>query len=41
MEDKFQDFKVDFDGLVKEIALIKKAVAYDQKKFENVYTLIE
>jgi hypothetical protein len=32
---------VDFDGLVKEIAILKKAVAYDQKKFENVYTLIE
>lgn len=41
MEEAFQVFKVDFDGLVKEIALLKKAVAYDQKKFENVYTLIE
>lgn len=41
MEDKFQTFKVDFDGLVKEIAILKKAVAYDEKKFENVYTLIE
>lgn len=41
MEDTFQAFKVDFAGLVKEIAIIKKAVAYDQKKFENVYTLIE
>jgi len=41
MEDHFQAFKIDFIGLVKEIALLKKAVGYDQKKFENVYTLIE
>lgn len=41
MEETFQAFKVDFAGLIKEIALIKKAVAYDQKKFENIYTLIE
>lgn len=41
LEKKFDVWKVDFDGLVKEIAILKKAVAYDQKKFENVYTLIE
>lgn len=34
-------FKVDFDGLVREINLLKKAQAYDEKKFENIYTLIE
>lgn len=41
MSESFDAFQIDFDGLVKEIALLKKAVAYDQKKFENVYTLIE
>lgn len=41
LEKKFDVWRVDFDGLVKEIAILKKAVAYDQKKFENVYTLIE
>ncbi|MFI0477771.1 MAG: hypothetical protein ACH349_01410 [Candidatus Rhabdochlamydia sp.] len=40
MEEKFQTFKVDFSGLVKELALLKKSVNYDQKKFENIYTLI-
>jgi len=41
MEDGFQTLKIDFLGLVKEIALIKKTLAYDQKKFENIYTLID
>lgn len=41
MEDTFQSFKVDFAGIVKEIALIKKDVAYAEKKFENIYTLIK
>lgn len=41
LDERFKIFKIDFDGLIKEIALLKKAVAYDQKKFENVYTLIE
>lgn len=41
MNESFQSMAIDFKGLVKEIALLKKAVAYDQKKFENVYTLIE
>jgi hypothetical protein len=39
--DKINSVYVDFSGLTKEIAVLKKAVAYDQKKFENVYTLIE
>lgn len=41
MEEAFQIININFSGLLKEIALIKKDVAYDQKKFENVYTLIE
>ncbi len=41
MESSFQTFRVDFLGLIKEVSLIKKALAYDEKKFENVYTLIE
>ena len=34
-------WKVDFDGLVKEIGLLKKSTAYGEKKFENIYTLID
>lgn len=41
LDERLRVFKVDFDGLVKEITLLKKSVFYDQKKFENVYTLIE
>lgn len=41
LDERMKSWKVDFDGLVTEIALLKKAVAYDQKKFENIYTLIE
>lgn len=41
LDERMAVWKVDFDGLVREIALLKKAVSYDQKKFENVYTLIE
>ncbi len=41
IDDRLNVFKVDFDGLVREIALLKKAVSYDDKKFENIYTLIE
>lgn len=41
LDERFKVWKVDFDGLVREIAILKRAVAYDQKKFENVYTLIE
>lgn len=41
IEEAIQVININFSGLVKEIALIKKDVAYDQKKFENVYTLIE
>ena len=41
IDERFQIFKVDFDGLIKEIAVLKKTSFYDQKKFENVYTLID
>ena len=41
IDERFKVWKVDFDGLVREIALLKRDVGYDQKKFENIYTLIE
>jgi chromosome segregation ATPase len=41
VEERFQVWKVDFDGLVRELAIVKKSLSYDQKKFENIYTLIE
>lgn len=34
-------WKIDFDGLVKEIAILKKSATYAEKKFENLYTLID
>lgn len=41
IDERLEVFKVDFDGLIREISLIKKDVSYGQKKFENIYTLIE
>jgi len=41
LEEKMKIWKVDFDGIMKELAVIKKSLSYDQKKFENIYTLIE
>ncbi len=41
LDERFKILKIDLDGLMKEIELLKKAISYDQKKFENVYTLIE
>lgn len=41
MKELFQNFKIDFKGLIQEIAVLKKTSAYDQKKFENIYTLID
>lgn len=38
---KLNDFYVDFTGLVTEVARIREAVRYGEKKFENIYTLIE
>lgn len=34
-------FRVEMKGLNKELILLKKSKAYDEKKFENIYTLIE
>lgn len=36
-----QVWKVDFEGLIKEIAILKKSSMYAEKKFENIYTLID
>lgn len=33
--------KVDLEGVAKEIFLLKKAIVYEQKRIENIYTLIE
>ncbi len=41
IDERFKEFRVDLEGITKEISILKKAVAYDEKKFENVYTLIE
>lgn len=41
LDDRFNSWKVDMEGLVKEIAILKKGISYDQKKFEHIYTLIE
>jgi hypothetical protein len=34
-------FKIDFEGVARELMMVKKNVAYGEKKFENIYTLIE
>lgn len=41
LESKINVFYTDLAGLTKEIARIKEAVMYGEKKFENLYTLIE
>ncbi len=41
LEDKLIAFKIDFEGLVTEIAQLKKSAFYEQKKIENIYTQIE
>ena len=41
MEEAFQILNVNYSGILKEISLIKKDISYSQKKFENIYTLIE
>ncbi len=41
ISNQFQAFKIDYEGISKELSLIKKAIAYNEKKFENIYTLIE
>lgn len=40
INERFEVFKVDFDGLYREISIIKKNVAYGEKKFEDIYTSI-
>lgn len=34
-------YETNFKGLQREIELLKKSVGYGEKKFENIYTLIE
>lgn len=41
VDERFKVWKVDCDGLYKDISVLKKSVQYDQKKFEHIYTLIE
>lgn len=41
IDERFAAWKVDVEGLVREIAILKNSVSYDQKKFEHIYTLIE
>jgi hypothetical protein len=41
LDERFKVWQVDFDGLIREIVLLKKTIHYDQKKFEHIYTLIE
>jgi len=41
IDESLKVFKVDFDGLIREIDFLKRENSYDQKKFENIYTLIE
>lgn len=41
LDERFAILKVDLDGLKTEIARLKRTLSYDEKKFENIYTLIE
>lgn len=41
VEEKLKAIRVDFEGLIREISLLKQTVAYGDKKFENIYTWIE
>lgn len=38
---RLEAFKIDFQGVLQEIARMKHAIGYGEKKFENIYTLIE
>ncbi len=40
LEECLKTVYVDFAGLVREIELLKKSTNYSEKKFENIYTLI-
>lgn len=37
---KIAEFNTNFEGLMKEIRLLKTSQNYNEKKFENIYTLI-
>lgn len=41
VDQKFDIFRVDFEGILREIAILKQTVAYEEKKIENLYTQIE
>lgn len=41
LDDKLQEIDVNQKGMQKEIEIIKKSVQYGEKKFENIYTLLE
>jgi hypothetical protein len=41
LEDRLETVYVDFAGLVRELELLKKSTNYNEKKFENIYTLIK
>lgn len=41
IDSKFEILRNDFGGLMKEITLVKKDTYYQQKKIENLYTLID
>jgi len=40
-DERFKPIQTDINGFIKEVGLLKKAVTYAEKKFENIYTLIE
>ncbi len=41
IQNMIEVMKVDFQGLIREIELLKKSSHYADKKFENLYTLID
>ena len=41
LNERLQPIDINFKGLQKEIEILKKAVSYSEKKFENIYTLID
>ena len=41
IDERFNAWKIDVEGLVKEIVILKKKLHYDEKKFEHVFTLLE
>lgn len=41
LEEKINMFHVDFAGVLLEIDRMKKSIRYGEKKFENLYTLID